>query len=156
MRFSETGRVSWRVILVQLLILLGLALFYKSYLPHRARELAGREAAAREQKISALFRDSVEEDSTHEISVPQDGAIVKRHPQRLHATFSPSEAQSALGVPDVAATDFRGGQHLTWIGATHKLDAAFNAGHLYCLTFENRTTGHGVMVFESIRSWHPF
>jgi hypothetical protein len=152
----SSGRALWRVIVIQVLLLLGLAVFYKLYLPHRARDLADRAAATREQKINALFQDSVEEDSAHEISVPLDGAIVKRHPQRLRTTFSPGEADFALGVPDASTTDFSGGQHLTWLGTTHKLVASFNTGRLYCLALEDRTTGHGVMVFESPWTWHPY
>ena len=124
--------------------------------PPRARIGRRRAAATREQKINALFQDSVVEDSTHEISVPLEGAIVKRHPQRLRTMFSPQEAESTLGVPDTTTTDFRGGQHLTWMGTTHKLEASFNAGRLYCLTLEDRATGHGVLVYESPESWHPY
>ncbi|MFZ0964447.1 MAG: hypothetical protein WAO35_26580 [Terriglobia bacterium] len=153
---SSFGRVPWHIMVIQLLILSGLVGFYKLYLPHRARELAGRAAAIREQRIDALVKDSVEEDSTHEISVPLAGAIVMRHPQKLRTTFSPQEAESALGVPDIATTDFRGGQHLTWLGSAHKLEASFNAGRLYALRLEARATGHGVLVCESIWSWHPY
>jgi hypothetical protein len=141
---------------IQLLILLGLVAFYELYLPHRTRDLADRAAAAREQKINALFQDSVVDDSTQEISVPLEGMIVKRHPQRLRKVFSPQEAESALGVPDATTIDFRGGQHLTWLGTAHKLEASFNAGRLYGLTLEDRATGHGVTVFESIESWRPY
>lgn len=150
------GRASWRASLIQLLSVVGLIVIYKLYLPHRARDLAGRAAAAREQKINALFQDSVVEDSTHEISVPLQGVIVKRHPQRLRTTFSPREAESLLGAPDATTFDFRGGQHLTWLGTAHKLEASFNAGRLYCLTLEDRSTGNGVLVYESLRSWHPY
>lgn len=153
---SSFGRAPWRIIVIQLLILSGLVAFYNLYLPYRARDLAGRAAATREQKINALFQDSVVEDSTHEISVPLEGVIVKRHPQRLRTTFSPQQAESTLGLPNAATPDFRGGQHLTWLGTSHKLEASFNAGHLYCLTFEDRATGHGVLVYESIWSWHPY
>jgi len=153
---SSFGRARWRVIVIQILILSGLVAFYELYLPYRARDLAGRAAATREQNINALFQDSVVEDSTHEISVPLEGVIVKRHPQRLRTTFSPREAESTLGLPDATTTDFRGGQHLTWLGTRHKLEASFNAGHLYCLTLEDRATGHGVLVYESIWSWHPY
>lgn len=156
MAHSSFGRAPWRAILIQLLILSGLVVFYKLYLPYHVRDLAGRAAAAREQKIMALFQGSVVEDSTHEISVPQEGVVVKRHPQRLRTLFSPREAESTLGVPDATTTDFRGGQHFTWLGTTHKLEASFIAGRLYCLTFEDRATGHGAMVFESIWSWHPY
>ena len=156
MSISSFGRVFWRVILIQLLILLGLVAIYKLYLPYRARDLAGRAAAAREQKINALFQDSVVEDSAHEIYVPLEGAIVKRHPQRLRTVFSPREAESTLGFPDAITVDFRGGQHLTWLGTAHKLEASFNAGRLYCLTLEDRSTGRGVLVYESFRNWHPY
>ena len=153
---SSFGRAPWRIIVVQLLLLSGLVVFYKVYLPHHERELAGRAAATREEKINALFQDSVVEDSTHEISVPLEGAIVNRHPQRLRTIFPPQEAESTLGVPDATATDFRGGQHLTWVGTAHKLEASFNAGRLYCLTLEDRATGHGAMVYESPDLWHPY
>lgn len=153
---SSFGRAPWRIIVIQLVILGGLVVFFKLYLPHHARDLAGRAAATREQKINALFQDAVEEDSTQEISVPLNGAIVKRHPQKLRITFSPQDAESTLGVPDSAAIDFQGGQHLTWLGTAHKLEASFNAGRLYCLALEDRSTGHGVMVFASISSWHPY
>jgi len=156
MRTSNSGRAPWRVIAIQVLILLGLVALIKLYLPHRTRELARHAIVAREQSINALFQDSVVEDSTHEISVPLDGTIVKRHPQRLRTTFSPQQAESTLGVPDTTTTDFSGAQHLMWIGSAHKLGAAFNAGHLYCLTFEDRATGHGVLVYESPDSWHPY
>jgi len=156
MRASNSGRAPWRVIAIQVLILLGLVAFIKFYLPHRTRELARYAIIAREQSINALFQDAVVEDSTREISVPLDGAIVKRHPQRLRTTFSPQQAESTLGVPDTSTTDFSGGQHLTWIGTAHKLGAAFSAGRLYCLTFEDRATGHGVLVYESPEAWHPY
>jgi hypothetical protein len=156
MRSSSFGRAPWRVIGIQVLILSGLAVFFKFYLPRHARDLAERAAAAREHEINTLFENSVEQVSTQEISVPLDGAIVKRYPQKLRIVLSPHEAESTLGVPDSSTTDFAGGQHLTWTGTTHKLEASFNAGRLYCLNLENRSTGHGVMVFESPTSWHPY
>ncbi len=149
------GGAPWRVIVIQVLLLFGLFAFFKFYLPHHQRDLAARAAAAREQKIKAFFQDAVEEDP-QEISVPLDGAIVKRHPQRLRTTFSPQDAESALGIPDTTMTDFRGGQHLAWIGTAYKLEAAFDAGRLYCLTYEDRTTGRGVLVYESPQMWHPY
>jgi hypothetical protein len=156
MTTSTTGGASWRVIAIQIGILLGLAVFFKFYLPHRAHNMARQALVAREHGITTLFQNSVVEDSGPEISVPLDGAVVKRHPQKLRTLFSPDDAESTLGVPDSTMTDFQGGQHLTWTGTTHKLEAAFNAGRLYCLTFEERATGHGVQVFESPQSWHPY
>ena len=153
---SEAGGVPWRIFLIQLLLVAGLAVFLKFYLPHREREAVERARADREQKIGALFHDAVAEDAKHEISVPLNGAIVKRHPSRLRTTFSPRQAEVLLGAPDNVTADFAGGQHLTWIGTTHKLEASFNAGHLYCLTMEDRSTGHGEMVYESVWTWHPY
>jgi len=153
---TSFARRAWRIIAIQLLILLGGIFLYKVYLPHRAHEMAAQAAALREEKIVVLFHDSVVEDSTHEISVPLEGVIVKRHPQKLSTVFSPREAESTLGVPDATTLDFRGGQHLTWLGTGHKLAASFNAGRLYCLSLEDRATGHGVLVYESIYSWHPY
>jgi hypothetical protein len=155
MPFSSFGRAPWRIIVIQILLLSGLVVFFKLFLPHHARQMAVHDAANREQKINALFQNSVE-DSTQEISVPLDGVIVKRHPQRLRIVFSPQDAESRLGVPDASTTDFRGGQHLTWVGTAHKLDASFNAGRLYGLALEDRASGHGVMVFESPSSWRPY
>jgi hypothetical protein len=141
--------------LIQVLILAGLAVFLRSYLPHRAREAVKRNATEREEEISALFRESVD-DSPQEASVPLDGAIVKRHPQKLRDDFSPQHAESMLGVPDFTGTDFRGGQHLTWLGTAHKLVASFDAGHLYCLSLEDRATGHGAFVYRSFEMWRPY
>jgi hypothetical protein len=136
-------------------IILALIAFFRFYLPRHSRAVAEQAAATREQKINSLFKDSVE-DSTEEISVPLDGAIVKRHPQRLRTRFSPDDAEAALGVPYSTMTDFAGGQHLTWFGTSHKFEAAFTAGRLYCLTLEDRATGHGVNVYESPQSWRPY
>jgi len=150
------GRARWRIILIQLAIVLGLVVLFRWYFPHRAQEMAARAAATREEKINAFFQDSVLEESKREISVPLEGAIVKRHPWRLRRVFSPREATSTLGAPDATNLDFRGGQHLTWIGTDHKLEASFDAGRLYCLTLENRASGHGMIVYESLTSWHPY
>jgi hypothetical protein len=156
MHISDSGRVRWRIILIQLTIMAGLVAFYKLYLPHGERMEAARQAAQRERKIEAFFQKVVVEDTAHEIDVPGEGARGKRHPQRLRATLPLAEVEAALGAPDVASTDFRSGQHLTWIGTAHKLEASFNLGRLYCLGHEDRKTGQGVMVFESIWSWHPY
>ena len=156
MTYSSSGRVPWRIIVVQALILIGLVGFFKLYLPRRARAMAASAAVTREQKIMTLFQQSVVEDTTHEIPVPVEGSIVKRHPQSLRVALSQQDVENALGVPDVATTDFRGGQHLKWLGTTHVLEASFDAGHLYCLNLQDRSTSHGVLVYESIWSWHPY
>ncbi len=154
--FSSGGGAPWRVIGVQLVFIVGLIVFFTLYLPHRARVLAQRAVINREQKINDFFHKSVVVDSTLQISVPIDGEVVTRHPQKLIGSLSPQGVESQLGAPTISTTDFRGGEHLTWMGTTHKLVASFTNGSLYCLTLEDRTTGHGVMVYQSPDSWHPY
>ena len=156
MRTSSRGSVRWRVFVIQILAVAGLFVSLELFLSHRARSLAERTAASREQKINVMFHDSVADEPTHEIFVPLNGVVVKRHPQRLRIELSPQGAEFTLGLPDTATTDFRGGQHLTWIGTTHKFEASFSGGRLYCVKLEDRATGRGVMVFESIWAWHPY
>jgi hypothetical protein len=153
MMVSNFGRAPWRFIVIQFLVLTGLLAFIKFYLPHHARELAARDAATRELKINSFFQDSVVENSTREVSVPFDGAIVKRHPKRLRITFSAQDAESVLGVPNTNTTDFRGGQHLTWTGTSHKLEAAFDSGRLYCLIWRDLGTHHGELAYHSEDQW---
>ena len=156
MAFADTGRAPWRFITIQAILLGGLLAFFTLFLPYYHRQSADREAGQREQRINALFENAVEQDTRQQISVPLDGAIVKRYPQKLRLALSPQEVENSLGIPARATTDFRGGQHLTWFGTSHKLEASFNAGRLYCLTLEDRLTGHGVMVYASPTSWHPY
>ncbi len=153
---SEFGGAPWRLILIQLLILSGLLIFFKLYLPRHARTVAAEASTAREQKITTFFHDAVTEDTEHEVTVPLDGAIVKRHPKRLRTTFSPDEAQTMLGVPNTSMVDFRGGQHLTWIGTSHKVEAAFDKGQLFCLTEEDLTTHRGELVYDSNDLYRPY
>ncbi len=156
MTHSESGNVPWRFILIQLLLLGGVLLFLKFYLPHHQRELEAQRLVQREQKITSFFQTSIVEDSSREISVPLDGAVVKRHPQRLRTTLSPEEVESELGVPNSTMTDFQNGQHLTWVGTTHRLEAAFDKGRLYCLTWEDLASHRGVLVYEDEDLWHPY
>jgi hypothetical protein len=153
---SARGAVPWRVIVVQLVVVAGIITFFSLYLPHRTRVQAQRAVVDREQKINDFFRNTVKDDLDHEVSVPVDGEIVKRHPQVLTANLSPQDVESQLGAPGVSTTDFRGGEHLTWIGTANKLVASFDDGRLYCLTLENRATGHGVMVYQAPDAWHPY
>ena len=156
MKDSDFGGAPWRIIIIQVLILSGLLIFFKFYLPNHERNLAAQADAAREQKITALFHDSVTEDAVNEIAVVFDGAIVKRHPKRLRTTFSPEEVQTILGVPNTSMVDFRGGQHLTWIGTAHKVEAAFDKGHLFCLTMEDLKTHRGELVYDSNDLYRPY
>jgi len=156
MRLSASGRSAWRVFAIQILIVCACVVIYLVYSPYHKRELAARAAAAREQEINAFFREAVAVDHTREISVPMAGAIVKRHPQKLVNSFSAQDAESALGLPDAVTTDFAGGQHLTWRGTTHKLEASFSGGRIYCLGLEDLATGHGALVYLSPEAWHPY
>ncbi len=153
---SARGAVPWRVIFVQLVLIAGVITFFSLYLPRRTRALAQREVAGREQKITEFFRSAVKDDSSLEVSVPVDGEVEKRHAQVLTVNLSPQDVQSQLGAAGVSTTDYRGGEHLTWIGTAHKLVASFDDGKLYCLTLEDRATGHGVMVYQTPEAWHPY
>lgn len=154
--FRASGGAPWRVIVVQLVLIAGVITFFSLYLPHRARVLARRAVADREQKINDLFGNAVKDDLDHEVSVPLNGEIEKRHPQVLTAVLSPQEVETQLGAPENSTTDFRGGEHLTWEGTAHKLVASFDKGRLYCLALEDRATGHGVMVYQTPEAWHPY
>jgi hypothetical protein len=77
-------------------------------------------------------------------------------PQRLRLTPEVAEVERQLGAPEQTMTDFRGGQHLTWIGTRLKLEASFNKGQLYALTITDLKTGHGEQVFESSALWRAF
>ncbi len=154
--WRDRGAVPWRVIVVQFLLIAGVITFFSFYLPHRTRAMAQRAVADREEKINEFFRNTVKEDLDHEVSVPVNGETEKRHPQVLTTILSPQDVQLQLGAAGVSTTDFRGGEHLTWVGTAHKLVASFNDGKLYCLTLEDRATGHGVMVYETPEAWHPY
>ena len=156
MTHSDSGGAPWRLIIIQVLVLTGLLIFFKFYLPHHERNLAAQAAAAREDKIDAFFHGSVTEDTERDVTVPLNGVLVKRHPKRLRTTFSPDEAESLLGVPNTSAIDFRGGQHLTWLGTAHKVEAAFDAGRLFCLTLEDLKTRQGEQVFKTDDLWRPY
>ena len=156
MRTSDFGRAPWRLFLIQILVLAAIVITIKLYLPRHERTLAAQASIAREQKINALFHDSIEEETSREVLVPLDGTMVKRHPWRLRTTFTSEAAESSLGVPNTCAVDFRGGQHLTWLGTSHKLEAAFDAGRLFCLTWEDLNTHHGEQVYNSEDQWRPY
>ena len=141
-----------RTISIQLVIVAGLVAWLKVYLPRSERRKAAAEAAERERKIEAFFANMVIEDA-REVAGP-DGETL--HPQRLRATLSSSEVEQVLGAPRISNPDFRGGQHLTWIGTTHRLEAAFNKGRLYSLRIEDLRTEHGTVVFESSAYWQAF
>jgi hypothetical protein len=156
MTHSDSGNAPWRIILVQILLLGAVLIFLKVYLPHHQRQLEAERLVQREQKITSFFQNSVVEDSNREISVSLDGMIVKRHPQHLRTVYSPDDVETDLGAPQTSMTDFQGGQHLTWVGTGHRLEAAFTTGRLYCITWADLTTHRGVLVYESEDLWHPY
>lgn len=153
MAFSDSGRVSKRMIAVQLIVLAGLVAFLKFYLPRMEKAKAAAQLQERESRIVSVFNSMVAEDSSRTVDAP---GIGQTHPQSLRSTPSMEDVERVLGGPDTSTTDFAGGLHLTWIGTKHNLEASFNRGQLYCLTFTDRKTGHGASVFESSAQWRPF
>jgi hypothetical protein len=152
-RAPDSGRVSTRAIILQLVVLAGLLAFYKLYLPHLEKARAAAAAQERDRRIEALVRSLVVEDAGREVPGAEGGHV---HAQKLASTPTMDEVEQTLGVPDKRTTDVRGGLHLIWVGTAHELEASFDHGHLYCLRWEDRRTGHGALVFESSWGWHAF
>lgn len=156
MTFSGRGAAWTKAIVVQLVIVAGLLLWAKVYVPRMDRARAAAETAERERKIEAFAQFMIVEDATREVQVAGENGATSRHPQQLRRTASLDEVQQALGAPTAEFPDFRGGQHLTWRGSSHQLEAAFDKGRLYSLRFEDLHTGHGVMVYESSLYWQQW
>ena len=153
MRF---GSVRTRVILVQVAILAGVLAWYRIFLPGIQKERAAAEAARREQKIEALVQSMVIEAAGRENDAPPTPGSTRQHPQRLRFTPPVDAVEKELGAPDTSMTDFRGGQHLTWVGTRRSLELSFDKGRLYALTLTDLQTGHGMQVFESSAEWRAF
>jgi|YelNatPaOPRAMG01_1025707.scaffolds.fasta_scaffold32048_3 hypothetical protein len=153
MTISDFGRISKIAIAVQLVIIAGVLIFLKVYVPRAEKTRAAADLKSRESRIERFFNSTVAEDAGRTVASP-DGS--QAHPQSLRSTPSVEEVQRALGGPDTSMTDYAGALHLTWIGTDHSLTAAFNHGRLYCLTLTDRRTGHGVNVYESSANWQPF
>ena len=156
MKLSGSGKISTRVIVIQLVLLVivaGVFVYVKVYAPkiEKAREAA--QLAERENRIQDFFKSMVAYDSSRTVDAPGLG---QTHPQSLKSTPSLDEVQQALGGPDTSSTDFAGGLHLTWIGTHHSLEAAFSHSELYALTYKNNDTGHGVHVYKSSAQWQAF
>ena len=156
MKLPESGAVPKKLMAIQFAIVVSLAAFYFLYLPYRPRSQAAAAAEERELKIEALFQSLVVEDTRPESEPTETGGKAGAHPQRLTRTPAVDEVIEALGLPGKRTADFRGGLHITWTGAAHSLEAAFDHGRLYCLRYEDLRTGHGALVFESGAAWHPF
>lgn len=150
------GSVRARVILVQLVIFAGLIAYFKLVLPRIEKSRATAEVAGREERIAAFVQSTVVEvgGSETDASVRNDEAAAPA--KRLRITPSVDEVQQALGAPQQSMTDFRGGQHLTWMGTRHRLEVSFDKGRLYALTFTELATGHGMTVYRSSAQFHPF
>jgi len=149
MTLSDSGAVWVKALVVQLVIVAGVVVFYKAYLPRMDQERSAREAEAREQRIRVFVKITIMEDPGREAaSTGADGERLL-HAEKLARAPSLDEVQQALGAPIKEFTDFRQGQHLIWIGTTHQLEAVFNQGTLAILVFENLRTGRGVMVYAS-------
>jgi hypothetical protein len=136
-------------------ILAGVILWLKVAWPGIQKERAAADARKREQQIESFVQSVVAESGAVEPGAPANGKPAS-NPQRLRITPLVSEVQQALGAPDTSMTDFRGGQHLTWMGTRHKLTASFNQGRLYALTLTDVPTGRGMRVFESSAQWQEF
>ena len=152
--FSDSGAVRTKVIVAQVLVIVGLVVWFKVYLPRWERQQAASEARERDRRIQTFFRWAVIEDSSRGAALPAGSG--KQHPQRLRRMPSLEEIEQTLGAPGERSTDIRGGLHVTWAGANYKLEGSFDKERLYCLTLADRGTGHGTTVFESSSSWHPF
>jgi hypothetical protein len=153
---SDTGKISIRLIIIQIVIVAvvaGVYAYVKVYLPQAEKAREAAQIAERESRIHDFLDSMVAEDPSRTVEAPGVG---KTHPQSLRSAPDVADVQQALGAPDSSTTDFAGGQHLTWIGTGHTLEASFNRGQLYCLSFKDNSTGHGVNVYTSSAQWQPF
>jgi len=150
------GSVRTRTIVIQVAIVAGVILWLTLALPKIQKERAAAELARREQKIESFLQSTAVERVGEEIEVPTVEGVRRVRPQRLRITPAAGDVQQALGAPDQSMTDFRGGQHLIWIGTRHKLEASFDKGRLYAVTLTDLQTGHGMTVYESSAQYHPF
>jgi hypothetical protein len=145
-----------RMIVIQAMIVAALILWLKVGLPRIEEARAAAEAARREQRIESFVESVVVEEAGSRGETPLSAAEPGARPQRLRRTPHVAEVQQALGAPESAMTDFRGGQHLTWTGTRRKLVGSFHQGRLYALTLEDLRTGRGVRVYESSAQWQRY
>jgi hypothetical protein len=153
---SDSGKISTRLLIIQLALLAtvaGVYAYVKVYLPQEEKSQAAAQIAQRESRIQDFFDSMVAEDPSRTVEAPGVG---RTHAQSLKSTPDVAEVQQALGVPDTSTTDFAGGQHLTWIGTGHTLEGSFNRGLLYCLSIKDNSTGHGENVYAKSAQWQPF
>ncbi len=152
------GRWSTRtkVVLTQVAVVVGLIVWFKLGLPGLRRHEAASRVAEREQRIENFVHDTVGEDTSRTVPPPGVKGSTARHPQWLIDTPSRQDVEEVLGAPQTSSTDFRGGEHLTWIGTRHSLEASFNHDRLYALTLTDLKTGHGATILQSRDQWRAF
>lgn len=143
-----------KAILIQAGIAAALVAWFTLGMPRLRREQAASRAARREQRIQSFVQETVATDTSRTVQVPEGRAHA--HPQHLLSTPSLDEVEQALGAPQTSSTDFRGGEHLTWIGTRHRLEAVFSQARLYALTLTDLKTGHGSTIYESSAQWQAF
>jgi hypothetical protein len=150
------GSLRTRTIIIQVAIFAAVILWLALGLPSVRKERAAAELARREQKIESFVQSAVVEAGGEEIAMPTAEGVRRVRPQRLRLTPAVGDVQQALGAPDRSMTDSQGGQHLTWLGTRHQLEASFDKGRLYAVTLTNLQTGHGITVYESRAQFRPF
>lgn len=155
MRFGSVS-VRTKVIVIQVVIVAGVILWFKLALPSIRKERAAAEAVQREERIESFVQSVVVETGRPEADVPPAAGGRPARPQRLRILPSVDEVQQALGAPGTSMTDFRGGQHLRWIGTRHSLGVSFDKGRLYALTLTDLESGHGTTIYESPAFWRQF
>ena len=148
--------VRTKAIIIQVVIVAGVILWFKLALPGIRKERAAAEAAQREERIEDFVQSVVVEAGRPEADVPPATGERPARPQRLRLLPPVEEVQQALGAPATSMTDFRGGQHLTWIGTRQSLEISFDQGRLYALTLTDLKSGHGVTIYESPALWRQF
>jgi hypothetical protein len=148
-RMSDSGEARTKIFLIQGAVIAVLIIGVKLYWPTLERQQAAHEAAGREQKVESVFGALVEHGAA-------DAASGAGQLDKLRRAATVEEVERSLGAPQIAMTDYAGGQHLTWTGTNHKLEAAFDKGRLYALTLTNMRTGHGEAVFAIAAESHAF
>jgi len=68
--FSDSGAVRTKVIVAQVLVIVGLVVWYKVYLPRWERQKAESEARERDRRIQTISRWAVIEDSPRGAALP--------------------------------------------------------------------------------------
>ena len=146
---SGSGTPWTRILVIQSIIIAVVAAILAFYLPGRARREARAEAADRELRIQSFAHTMLVEDPIRQVSATGPDGETLSHAQKLLRQESVDEVQQTLGAPTAERADINGGQHLTWTGTRHQLEAAFDKGVLYNVMYRDVRTGHGVTVFES-------